>query len=295
MNERETILTELLDCRRVDLYVDPKPLTPWQQDRLREIRDRREDGEPLQYILGRCEFMGIPFQVDSRVFIPRPETELLVEWALKKAESLPNRFLRILDVGTGSGNIAVSLAKYLTDCQVVAVDISQEALDVASFNAWANGVAHKIDTSMAPNPAIYGGVKAPLSINPEQGRRVDFLKSDLFSALPPPRIPENMFDMIISNPPYIPSPQIERLPLEVQKEPRQALDGGEDGLEFYRRLIPASVNFLKPDGFLMFEIGVDQREVIEHLAQEVTQLRIEDCVKDYQGFDRIFVIAKVNS
>ena len=128
MTEQELMLTSLLDCRRIDLYVDKKILNPEVISQLKRMEERRRSGEPLQYILGSCEFMGLTFLVDERVLIPRPETELLVEATIKKAMEISGSRLQILDIGTGSGNIAISLAKNLPWCEVTAVDISQPAL-----------------------------------------------------------------------------------------------------------------------------------------------------------------------
>ena len=263
MTEEELMLISLLDCRRIDLYVDPQPLSPVQQERLRQMQTQRQHGEPLQYVLGFCEFMGLRFNVDERVLIPRPETELLVELALEKAKVYQGQSIRILDLGTGSGNIAVSLAKYVPQCTVIAVDISTAAIDLAYSNAKANGVEHKIQ----------------------------FINGDMVSALKFPLAPEDYFQLVISNPPYISSVQMPRLPADVLREPRLALDGGVDGLDFYQRIIADSVNFLSPDGFLLLEMGDGQREALE-LLLERSSFAICECRKDFSGADRIVVMER---
>jgi len=265
MTEEEMILTAVKNCQRIDLYADPAPLSIQQRDQINTIKLRRQKGEPLQYLLGSCTFMGLKFKVDSRVLIPRPETELLVEAAIKILKKSDDRKLmtqRILDLGTGSGNIAIGLAKFIEECQVTAVDISQDALDLAGQNARLNGVEEKIQ----------------------------FVRSDLFvsfkNSLPNPA----GFDMIISNPPYIPSGMITTLPADVQKEPTLALDGGMDGLDFYRRLVIESSIYLKPGGFLLFEMGDGQREAIEQIVLRTQNFIIHECVQDYRGTDRIMIL-----
>jgi len=272
MTEEELILITVKNCRRIDLYADPAPLSTQQRDQINTIKLRRQKGEPLQYLLGSCEFMGLKFKVDSRVLIPRPETELLVEAAINLLTPTRCRRhlvgvgngqpIRILDLGTGSGSIAVSLAKFINEYQVIAVDISQDAIDLAHENAKLNGVADKIQ----------------------------FLKSDLFSLLKNSLPNHKGFDMIISNPPYIPSGMMMLLPADVQKEPTLAIDGGKDGLDFYRRIVNESLVFLKPGGLLLFEIGDGQREAIEQIVLPAQNFIIRECVKDYRGTDRIMIL-----
>lgn len=268
MTEEEMILTAVKKCRRVDLYADCQPLSTPQRVRIDQIKLRRQKGEPLQYLLGSCEFMGLSFKVDSRVLIPRPETELLVETVIHLAQKIPRRPIRILDLGTGSGNIAISLAKFIEGCQVSAVDICQGALDLASENARLNGVED----------------------------RIHFIQGDLFSAFKKTRVSQNflpnqmVFDMIISNPPYIPSAMIGRLAVEVQKEPRGALDGGADGLDFYRHLVQEGPFFLKEGALMIFEMGDGQREAIEQIVFDRQNLRILERLKDYRAIERIMIV-----
>lgn len=264
MTEQELMLTSLLNCRRVDLYVDSKTLTPVQQSLLSLMLKRRKNGEPLQHILGSCEFMGLKFLTDKRALIPRPETEILVEAVIEKALNLSRFPLRILDIGTGCGNIAVSLAVNISNSLITAVDISKEALDLARDNARLNQTEEKIR----------------------------FIESDLFSYLSSYLALENLFDIIVSNPPYIPAGQIAHLPVEVHHDPKIALDGGADGLDFYRRIITESPRFLRKGGFIFLEIGDGQKNGIENILCANGRFKIVDCIKDYNQTERV-LIAKV--
>ncbi len=190
--------------------------------------DRRAAREPLQYILGETEFMGLTFHVEPGVLIPRADTEILVEKAL--AWMKPGA--RVLDIGTGSGAIAVSLAKLGRPAQVTAVDVSDRALEIARRNAERNGAA------------------------------VEFVKSDCFSALK-----GRKYDMIVSNPPYISEDEMRRLMPEVTREPELALFGGADGLDFYRRISREAPEYLNEGGCLLFEIGWLQKDAVSALVK----------------------------
>jgi len=238
---------------------------------------RRRNGEPIQYITGQQEFYGLPFHVTPDVLIPRPETEHLVEKVLQlaatpegsvrghdfsRAESRTKRdgalapagFPRILDVGTGSGAIAVALAHHLLDAQISALDISPSALEVASGNAERNGVQD----------------------------RVRFLQSDLLTS-----VADERFEMVVSNPPYVPAADRESLSVEVREhEPALALFAGEDGLDVYRRLIPEAFGVLEPGGFLLMEIGFGQSAAVATLLADAGFGRI-DFVPDLQSIPRV--------
>ena len=259
MNEAELLFTDILNYDRHRLYTDKNILLDkGKRQLISQALRRRINGEPIQYIIGKAQFLGLEFKVKKDVLIPRPETEILVETVTKFVSSFRSKVLKvsILDIGTGSGCIAVSLAKLLTDVEITATDISNEALEVAKQNALLNNV------------------------------EVNFIQSDLFaySALRTAH-----YDMIVSNPPYIPTGAIDKLQPEVRYEPRIALDGGEDGLDFYRRLIPESPRYLKPAGFLIMEIGDKQKEVIEKIFQKYDNFEIIDIVRDYNNIDRVIV------
>lgn len=226
------------------------------------VLKRRMAGEPIQYILNKTEFMGLKFKVTPDVLIPRPETEILVEEVIKYSRSVLDRAqsVRILDLGTGSGCIAVSLAKFLPGLEITAVDISSSALKVAKSNARLNNVTDKIN----------------------------FIKSDLFSHQ---AILRQQYDIIVSNPPYISFCQMHRLQSEVKNEPWLALYGGIDGLDFYRRIISGSPQFLKNGGLLIMEIGFNQKEGIKNIFVKHPGFNIIGFIKDYNDIERI-VVAK---
>ncbi len=241
MNADELLLTAVRKCQRVDLYADPRPLTLEEQQSYDTLRARYQSGEPLQYVLGECDFLGSTLAVDPCVLIPRPETEILVDSIIQKLRS--NKYVkpcRILDLGTGSGNIAIALAKAIEPCRVTALDISQEAIAVAARNAQTNSVAQKIE----------------------------FLREDMRASLVANRAWMKNFDCIVSNPPYIKTSALNLLPKDVQQEPRLALDGGGDGLRFYEIITRRAYQYLKPEGYLFFEIGDGQAASVKTLLEK---------------------------
>ena len=205
-----------------------RALTEEQEKAFDALCDRRAAREPLQYILGETEFMGLTFHVEPGVLIPRADTEILVEKALKVMP--PNA--RVLDIGTGSGAIAVSLARLGQAARVTAVDVSDKALEIARKNAESNGAD------------------------------VEFVKSDCFSALQ-----GRKYDMIVSNPPYISEDEMRGLMPEVTREPELALFGGADGLDFYRRISREAPEYLNEGGCLLFEIGWLQKDAVSALVK----------------------------
>jgi release factor glutamine methyltransferase len=260
MNELELLFTEILGCQRHQLYLNEKiKFSPLQREFLISALRRRALGEPIQYILGKTEFMGLEFKLNQDVFIPRPETEILVEYTLGLIARLEKKILRVLDLCTGSGCIAISLAKYIMDKNIIfyATDLSKKALDIAKVNAKIHQV------------------------------KINFLNADLFNGMK-----QDSFDIIVSNPPYIPSDQIDKLSKEISYEPKIALDGGKDGLEFFRRIIKGSSFYLKADGFLVMEIGFGQLISIKNIFKNIRNLRIIDCVKDYSNIERVMVAKK---
>ncbi|MBI2194471.1 MAG: peptide chain release factor N(5)-glutamine methyltransferase [Planctomycetes bacterium] len=260
--DAELLLAKVFQCPRIQLYAQfDRPLTPAELDAYRELVRRRAQRYPVHYLLGEREFFSRPFRVSPEVLIPRPETELLVEAAIESARKLgcPDRAPAFLDVGTGCGNVAVTLACEMPHAEVHATDVSAEALRVARLNAEVLGVA----------------------------ARVAFHEGDLFDALP-----GNLrahFDFIVSNPPYVSEADLAVLMPEVRDyEPRIALSGGPDGLAFHRRLAAAAPAFLKPGGKLLLEVGAGQSDAVQHLFHEAGCYDAPQRVSDYAGIPRVF-------
>lgn len=222
--------------------------------------DRRAEGEPLQYITGEQEFMGLPFKVTPAVLIPRQDTETLVETAILLSKDFRGGF-SVLDMCTGSGAIAVSAAHFMPKAKITACDISAEALEIASENAEKNGVSG----------------------------RIKFRQSDLFTLKGKKDKPlKDKFNMILSNPPYIATDVIGTLQTEVKDyEPMLALDGGADGLDFYRRLAAESADHLKKNGYLVMEIGYDQGQAVTDLLEETGRFKDIFVHKDLARLDRV--------
>ena len=214
------------------------------------------NGTPIQYITNNQEFMGINFYVNENVLIPQPDTEILVEEVIKLCENYKEE-INILDICTGSGAIGISIVKNVKNAILTVSDISDKALDIAEMNAKNNELLN----------------------------RIDFVKSDMFENI------NNKFDIIVSNPPYIETNVISTLSKQVQNEPHLALDGGKDGLDFYRILANQAKEYLKPNGYLCMEIGYDQKEKVEQLLKENGYKNIY-CKKDLSGNDRI-IVAKI--
>lgn len=245
----EHLVAHVLGKKRIELYMEfDRPLGERELAPLRELMRKRATGVPLQHLLGTVEFHGRIFATDARALIPRPETELLMELTLK--EPLPPS-PRVLDVGTGSGVIALTLAAELPQADVSAVDVSPDALGLARQNAERLGLTE----------------------------RVHFFQSNLFAAV------EGAFDLIVANLPYIPGGEIAGLAREVQHDPVLALDGGPVGTELIVQLIDQARAHLKPGGRLVLEIGHDQAQT---LAAELERQKYRDIrpVGDYQGILR---------
>lgn len=211
-------------------------------------------GKPVQYITNNQEFMRLNFYVDENVLIPQPDTEILVEEVIKSIDIKEN--IEILDMCTGSGCIGISLAKNIENTKVTLVDISKEAIEIAKKNAIQNGVENK----------------------------VTFIQSDMFENV------KGKFDIIVSNPPYIKTDIIQALDKQVQNEPHIALDGGEDGLDFYKILINEAHKYLKKDGKIFLEIGYDQKQEIESLAKQSKHYKKIETIKDLSQNDRVIIL-----
>lgn len=262
MNETELVFSKVLSCNRIDLYLNRTlHLDKNKSSNISSVLKRRIKGEPIQYILAKTEFMGLEFKVTPDVFIPRPETEILVEKTIEIVKLLNCQIVKLLDIGTGSGCIALSLAKFLPQAEIYATDISKDALQIARTNAKLNRVED----------------------------RIGFIQSDLLMTYDLQLL---TYDIIVSNPPYIPTAEIDRLQPEIQYEPRIALDGGKDGLDFYRRIIDKAPRYLKKDGFLIMEMGFKQKDAIENIIQESRDFQILEFVKDYNDIDRVIVAQK---
>lgn len=258
--DAELLLAEVLGTSRVDLYINfEQPLRRAEIDRYRELVKRRAKGEPAAYILGRAGFRNLTLKVSPRVLIPRPETEQVVDVALKLLKGREwKRPPAVLDLGTGSGAIAISIAAEFPDAEVTATDADADALSLAEANALAAGVA----------------------------ARVSFAVSDLFEALDPVAT----FDLIICNPPYIADEEWDSLPPDVRDyEPEAALRGGPGGLDYYRRLAPEAHQFLKPRGLLVLEIGHTQGPAVTELLEEAGRFESIEVLKDYAGRNRVVV------
>ena len=253
--DAEVLLSHLLDEKRIYLYVHfDQPLTADVLARYREMVKRRTSGEPVAYICGEKEFMGMPFKVSPSVLVPQPDTEILVEAAIERLKGKEN--IRIADVCTGSGAIALALVHYLPEAAVSATEISPEALAIAKENAEVLGLSE----------------------------RAGFFEGDLLAPLA-----GKTFDAIVSNPPYIPSDDIDGLPREVRAEPKLALDGGADGLDFYRRLVRESAALLNDGGFLAVECGETQAGAIADMAAAGGFGKTE-IVRDLADKERVVVL-----
>lgn len=256
--EAECMLSFVLDCQRPKLYLEPKKvLGEKERKRFQELLEQRLNGKPLQYVLGETYFFGYKFKVNPDVLIPRPETETLVNEviAILKAKKSP----KIVDLGTGCGNIAISLALNLKDASIFATDISPDALKAAKHNAELNRVQNQIE----------------------------FLRGDLFEPI------KTLADAIVSNPPYVSTSDFSELPDEIKNfEPKEALFAGEDGLFYIRRIIQQAPNFLKQDGFLALEIGFGQEKKVITLISNTNSLELIDIKKDLAGIPRVVLARK---
>ncbi|MDA1313589.1 MAG: peptide chain release factor N(5)-glutamine methyltransferase [Acidobacteria bacterium] len=249
----EVLLSHVLGVEKSHLYGYPeKLLSPGQVDHFDDCLGQRISGKPTQYITGVQEFYGIAFRVEPGVLIPRPETELLVEEALSRA----SRKERILDLGTGSGCVAVSIKANAPATSITAADISGRALRVARRNA------------------------------AEHGLPLDFVRCDLDTAFQP-----LSFDMVVCNPPYVPLKDLPGLQQELRHEPSEALFGGQDGLAIYRRLMATVGRILKPGGWLLLELGYNGRSAVEEMFSE-SEWHPPIVRADLAGIDRVLAVRR---
>lgn len=257
--DSQLMLARVLTTSRLGVIAHPgRPLSPAQAAEFQRTVERRESREPLAYILGTREFFSLDFQVTPGVLIPRPETELLVEIAVDR---LAGRSVRIADIGTGSGAVAVAAAVNIPSALMLATDVSDAALEVAA----ANAAKHLVTD------------------------RVSFSRGDL---LEPLVRAGGAFDAVLCNPPYVPTSEIAALQPEVSRwEPIEALDGGPDGLDVFRKLLPEAVSVLAEDGFLAVEVGAGQARGVRGLALAAGYGSVE-CFKDLAGIERVVVVSR---
>lgn len=254
--DAEVLLSHILCRDRLYLYVHyDQPMSVEELAAFRECVRKRAARVPVAYITGEKEFFGLTFSVSPAVLVPRPETELLVETVVKRLAGNPAP--RIVDLGTGSGAITVSVLTQLPQATAVAVDISAAALAVAQTNAKRHAVAE----------------------------RVEWMQGDFWQPV------SGLFDAIVSNPPYIPAADVRALAPEVQNEPVLALDGGLDGLDYYRRLLSDGDAYMAPGGFIAIEIGINQAAAIGSLAGK-SPFMVADITADYAGIERVMVLIR---
>lgn len=250
--EAELIVMNVLGISRSELVLHGKSeVTADEHEKIIKFANRRKSGEPLQYILGECEFMSLQFSVSPGVLIPRADTETLVETVIENCEDS----MKVIDICSGSGCIGISIAHYVKDILVDMVDISDKAVETAKKNIAANGVSERVKV-----------------------KKMDILNE----------YPLEKYDIAVSNPPYIETEVIDTLQTEVKDyEPLIALDGGNDGLIFYRRIIDTASNFLKNNGLLAFEIGYNQGESVKAMMSE--NFKNVELIKDLCGNDRVVI------
>lgn len=260
--ETEMLLEYLFNCARLDLYVKNFAINETIEELFDSLISRRLNKEPVQYITGRAEFMGLDFIVTRDVLIPRPETEILVNEVLLSSDSE----LKILDLCTGSGNIAISLAKLMPRAEITATDICEAALNIAGKNAVRHNVSDKI--------SFYKGNLFNACLNSVTGIKQECL------------VKNKKFDIIICNPPYIKEAELPYLQEEVRFEPEIALNGGKDGLDFYRVIAKESFKYLKKGGSILLEIGFGQKQVVEDIFSSYNIFETRKVIKDFSGIER---------
>lgn len=268
--EAEILLSYFLEMSRSEIYLNfDRVLKDIEKTQLEKKIQQRIEKIPLQYITKHQEFMGMDFLVEKGVLIPRPETEILVEEVIKKLKNYKcSNNSEVADLGTGTGVIAVSIAKFIENVIIYATDISKIALQTALKNALKHECKDKII----------------------------FLQGDLFDPFRG-RIKKNSLDGIVSNPPYIDSPDFESLPPEIKdNEPKIALSGGIDGLDYYRKIIKKSPQYLKKNGFIALEVGLNQSKIVKELINRENKFDQNiEIIKDYLGIDRVVIAQKINN
>ncbi len=258
--DAEVLLADLLQIERIKLYVNyDYPLKKKELQQYRERIIKRAQRVPVAYITGNKEFMSLELEVNRNVLLPRPETELLVEEIIEYCQKSGIKDPNIVDVGTGSGAIMVSLGYHLPEAKILGIDISSKALEVARKNI------KKYDLE----------------------KRLKVIKGDLLKPLI--KLNKKNVDIIVSNPPYIKSSEISKLAPEIKSEPRLALDGGDKGIDIYKRLIPEAKKVLNKKGLIFLEIGAEQAQFLKDLLKHWKNVKIK---KDYAEYDRIVIATR---
>jgi len=259
--DAEVLLVHLLKTDKINFYLYPEnPVPDKAKEQLQELISRRTEGEPVSYIIGHKEFWSLRFKVNRAVMIPRPQTETLIEATLQifPSGSSPS----VLEIGTGSGAISIALSSELPRASIIATDISSEALTIARENASANGIAS-----------------------------ITFIQGNLYG---PVKTENKFFDLIISNPPYIPTDDISLLPAGIRNyEPHIALDGKLDGLEYYRKIVGEACNYLKSGGFLLLEVGDKQSRDVCHIISQNQGFSTPETVKDLLDIERVVKACRI--
>ncbi len=260
--DAEILLGHVLGKSRIYLYTEVKQIVDRAElSAYKELIQKRVAGFCAAVLVGKREFMGLSFVVNEHVLVPRPDTEAWLETIIERYRNLPN--ISLLDLGTGSGAIAVSFLAFCKEARAIAVDCSEEALAVARENGTAAGV----------------------------DKRIEWRCGDFLQAVGS----EEIFDVILSNPPYIPSAEIETLAPEVRHEPKTALDGGADGLDFYRILAKDAAAHLKEGGLLAVEVGAGEAPAVAALFAENPALSAAEILCDYGGIERAVCVRKVTA
>ena len=250
INKAKRLLAFTLNVTKEYLLINYQEEIPKEKVKTyNENIEKLISGEPIQYIIGKQEFMGIEFIVNKNVLIPQPDTEILVEKSIEIAKTYEKP--KILDLCTGSGAIAVSMGEIFPQAIIYASDISKEALQIAKTN--------------------------------DKSNKIKFIQSDMFENI------EEKFDIIVSNPPYIKTEEIKKLSKEVQNEPNIALDGGKDGLQFYKEIIEQAYNYLNKNGYICLEIGEDQKEGVTKLIENNRHYKDIKTYKDLNKNDRVII------
>jgi len=262
--EAEILLSYLLKIKRSEIYLNfDKILSNNERKELEQAIQKRLKNIPLQYITKHQEFMGMDFFIEEGVLIPRPETEILVEKIIEKLKNKkPDSHLRVADLGTGSGIIAISMAKYIKNITIYAIDISEKSLKLASKNALKHNCEDKIV----------------------------FIQGDLFEPLRE-KIDQNCLDGVVSNPPYISLEDFKSLPVEIrEREPKIALCGGVNGMDYYRKIVKKASYFLKKNGFVALEVGAGQAKKVKELILKENDFKQNiEIFRDYSNIERVVI------